>query len=272
MAVHRTYLARDTRRQQLVELGLKLFAKRAYEDVSIDEVAREAGMSKGLLYHYFGSKRGFFNEVVRSAADELVAAIEPDPTLSGPANVRRGLLAWFAFVEARADAYLALMSGGIATGEGVGPILESVREQIVARILDGIGAGEVPPTFRVAARSWLGGVEAAACDWLAHRDVTPEQLADVLVASLLGAFFAAQRHAPTARVQVDLEAGFALLRGLFAVVPQAASAPSSAGGQGDGPQGASPAFASDVSPRESGSPPTSGSRGSRRPRPRRSSR
>lgn len=259
MSGSRKYLTRDTRRTQLLELGLTLFAKRAYEDVSIDEVAREAGMSKGLLYHYFGSKRGFFVEVVRSAAGELLAAIQPDPTLSGPANVRRGLLAWLGFVDVRADAYLALMSGGVPNGEGVGPLIDAVREEIVGHIIEGLGLRTVPPVFRTAARSWIGAVEAAACDWLAHRDTPAEQVADVLMASLFGAIVAAQRNAPSAEMRVDLDAGFALLRGLFSIVP-AAAAPSQEAAAGD-----------EAVSRASASRPASGSRGSRRPRRRPSS-
>ena len=55
----RNYLASDDRREQLLDLGLKLFASRSYEEVAIDDIAREAGISKGLLYHYFGRKRLF---------------------------------------------------------------------------------------------------------------------------------------------------------------------------------------------------------------------
>ena len=64
----------DERRAQLLELGLRLFGDRSYDDVSIDDIAREAGVSKGLLYHYFGSKRVFYAACVEHAAASLLLA------------------------------------------------------------------------------------------------------------------------------------------------------------------------------------------------------
>ena len=63
----------DERRRQLVELGLDLFGSRSYDEVSIDELAAAAGISKGLLYHYFPTKRDFYVATVREAAAQLVA-------------------------------------------------------------------------------------------------------------------------------------------------------------------------------------------------------
>ncbi len=55
----------EERRKQLVALGNELFSKRTYDEVSIDELARAAGISKGLLYHYFPTKRDFYIATVR---------------------------------------------------------------------------------------------------------------------------------------------------------------------------------------------------------------
>ncbi|MEM7676524.1 MAG: helix-turn-helix domain-containing protein, partial [Myxococcota bacterium] len=68
----------DQRRQQLLELGLRLFSERAYDDVSIDDIARAASISKGLLYHYFPGKRVFYVATVRAAAAQLLSRIVPD--------------------------------------------------------------------------------------------------------------------------------------------------------------------------------------------------
>ena len=75
----RSLLDMDSRRAQLLELGLRLFGTRAYDEVSIDDIAQAANISKGLLYHYFGGKRAFYVAVVSDAARRLVAAIDPDP-------------------------------------------------------------------------------------------------------------------------------------------------------------------------------------------------
>ena len=209
------YLTADARRTQLVELGLSLFGARPYEDVQIDEIARAAGIAKGLLYHYFGSKRGLYLEVVRAASAELVAALEPDPGLSGPDNLRRGMLAYFGFVEARADAYVTLMQGGMHSDPDLRALLDDVRATIIQRITRGIGIATLPPAFRVAARSWIGAVEAAALDWLEHRDLEASALADVLAAGLFGQLVVASGLAPVKGAKLDLAAGLRLLGGLM---------------------------------------------------------
>src|SRR5690242_4164925 len=63
----------DERRAQLVALGLAEFGTRTYDDVSIDLIAQAAGISKGLLYHYFPTKRAFYVACVREAAARLLA-------------------------------------------------------------------------------------------------------------------------------------------------------------------------------------------------------
>jgi len=208
----RTYLQRDTRRLKLLELGLRLFATRSYDDVSIDDVAREAGMSKGLLYHYFGGKRAFYTEVVRFAVDNLLERLVIDPALSGPENARRGLLAWFEFVAQQGDAYLAIMHGGLgAADDAVGPIIEEARRVLVDRILEGLEVDVPPPSVRIAVRSWIGAVETAALDWASHRDQEPPEIVDMLMAGLFAQLLVASHHAPGVRLKFDLAAGMRLL-------------------------------------------------------------
>ena len=61
----RTRLSREARQDQLLDLGAELFADKSYEDVHIEVLAEEAGVSRGLLYHYFPTKRAFFAAMVR---------------------------------------------------------------------------------------------------------------------------------------------------------------------------------------------------------------
>lgn len=192
----------DERRQQLLELGLRLFSERAYDDVSIDDIAREAGISKGLLYHYFPGKRVFYVASVRAAAAELLARVAPDPTLDPPERAQRGLGAYLTFVEQRAGAYRALFSGGTGIDEEVAGIIEESRRAIVDQLLQGMGLAAPRPAFRLAARSWIGAVEAASLDWLRQRDVDRETLLTMLV-RLLGA-------AVTIAVEEDPEAKLSL--------------------------------------------------------------
>ncbi|HEX4804843.1 MAG TPA: TetR/AcrR family transcriptional regulator, partial [Conexibacter sp.] len=82
------------RRAELLAIGRQLFAKHAYDELSIDDVAAEAGVAKGLLYYYFRSKRGFYLATIRAEADELLALAQPDPALPPAERLRRTLDAY----------------------------------------------------------------------------------------------------------------------------------------------------------------------------------
>lgn len=205
----RTYKTRDERHAQLLAVGLQLFSSLPYDDVSIDTIAAGAGVSKGLLYHYFGSKRALYVAVVQYAAGELLRAIAPDPDRPGVANARRGLEAYLGFVSERADAYLTLMSGGLGADPEVQATLEATREVIAAQLLAGAKLDGAGPAARLAARAWLGGVEAGSVDWLRRRDVDVTVLIDLFSASLFVHLVAAARlsGAPSGLDALPLLAG-----------------------------------------------------------------
>ena len=196
-------------------LGVRLFGTRPYDEVQIGDIADAAGIAKGLLYHYFGDKRGLYLEVVRAASAELLQTLVHDPGLTGPENLRRGLSAYLGFVEARAEAYLALMRGGLQRDVEVERIIESVRLRIIERLAHGLGLKKLAPAFRTAARAFVGGVEAAALDWLEHKDMTMEALVDLLAAGLFGQLVVASSQSPGSGANIDLGSGFRLLGGMF---------------------------------------------------------
>src|SRR5919206_2640468 len=104
-----TRLDVDERRRRLLELGADLFTRFAYDELSMARIAREAGISKALLYHYFPSKQAFFAATLEQAAAELAAAVEPDPSLPAVEQLGRALAAYLAWVEAHAAAYGKLL-------------------------------------------------------------------------------------------------------------------------------------------------------------------
>ena len=76
-----TRLDVDERRRRLLELGAQLFARFSYDELSMARIAREAGISKALLYHYFPGKQAYFAATLEEKAAELSALTEPDPSL-----------------------------------------------------------------------------------------------------------------------------------------------------------------------------------------------
>jgi AcrR family transcriptional regulator len=183
----------DERRAQLVSLGLDLFAARSYDDVSIDELARQAGVSKGLLYHYFPTKRDFYVATVHEAAHQLLTRTETSETLPPLERLRVGLDAYLDYVEAHAQAYAALMRGGVGSDPEVAKIIDDARTRMVDRLLEGLPGIPPTPLVRAAARGYVGFCEATSLDWLDNRATPRSELRDLMIEVLHAAVTIASR-------------------------------------------------------------------------------
>ena len=173
----------DVRRQQLLTLGLEMFSKHAFDEVSIDDIAHQASISKGLLYHYFGSKRDFYVAVIQQAADHLVEATDTThlPLVD---RAREGLSRYLDFAEAHSGAFVTLLRGGIGNDVVVQQVIESTRTRILDRIEVSIGLQSPSAIFRLAIRSYLGLVESATVDFLERKSVDRATLLQFLITSI----------------------------------------------------------------------------------------
>jgi AcrR family transcriptional regulator len=187
-----TRLEVEERRRRLLELGAELFARHSYEELSMARIAREAGISKALLYHYFASKQAYFAATLEQAATELAAQIEPDPSLPPEQQLASSLDAYLDWVERHADAYAKLIRSVGAVPE-VRELVERVREATTERITAGLVPGGRPaPALRTAVRGWLWFIDGAVLDWLDHRDLDRAALHGLLLGTLLGAVASAR--------------------------------------------------------------------------------
>ena len=178
----------DERRRQLVALGLELFSSRAYDEVSIDELAAAAGISKGLLYHYFPTKRDFYVATVRAAAAQLVERTSTPSTGDPLERLRMGLDEYLDYVMEHEKPYSALLRSGVGADEEVAHIVDETRDALCARLVEGVPLEAQGPLVRIALRGWLGFVEAATLDWLdAKRKVKRDKLRDMLASVLMKA-------------------------------------------------------------------------------------
>jgi AcrR family transcriptional regulator len=180
----RIRLDNDQRRAQLLALAKRAFSEQSYDEVSIDDLAREAKISKGLLYHYFPTKRDLYVAGLTEIANDLVAAITMVPEDAAPADrVRLGLDAYLAHVVEHSRAFVSLMRGGIGSDPEVALVVEGVRSRLFQRFLSGSPfAGMVAgdPKFELAIRGWIGFVEAASIDWCANPRLTRVELRELL--------------------------------------------------------------------------------------------
>jgi AcrR family transcriptional regulator len=161
----------DERRRQLVTLGTQLFGTRTYDDVSIDEVARAAGISKGLLYHYFPTKRDFYVATVREAAAQLIELTDTPEQMDPVDRLRAGLDAYLDYVLGHSPAYESLIRGGIGVDAEVARIVDETREVFCSRLVQDLDVrGEL---VRLALRGWIGFVEATTLTWLSREERLP---------------------------------------------------------------------------------------------------
>ncbi len=172
----RARLGNDERRAQLVALGLDAFAARSYDEVSVDDIARAAGVSKGLLYHYFPTKRDFYRAAIGDVAKRLLEETTAPESLPPAERLRHGLERYLAFAERHGLEYAALLKGGVGSDLDVGRIIDDTRSAIVERALRGVPGAEPTPLLRTAIRGWVGFVEATSLEWAERRDVETEAL------------------------------------------------------------------------------------------------
>jgi AcrR family transcriptional regulator len=167
----------DERRRRLLERGADLFARHSYDELSMAAIARAAGVSKALLYHYFPSKQDFFGAVLAEGVAELVAVVDAD---APPAEQLDAFLGW---VELRGGAYVKLVRVG---SPEVRELMDAVREATAGRILAGL-PGAATPERRIAVNAWLWFMDGAIVDWLEHRDLDRAALRALLLRALEGA-------------------------------------------------------------------------------------
>jgi AcrR family transcriptional regulator len=174
----------DERRAQLLEVGTELFSKHSFEELSMAQIAREAGISKALLYHYFPSKEEFFKAALAEAAAELAQRTAPDEARPPLEQVRGSTRACVDWIGERGPAYMKLLQSVGAVPE-LRETVTAIRDLTSARIIDGlVPEAERTPAKRAAVRAWLWFMDGVLLDWIEHRDRDADAVADQLVGSL----------------------------------------------------------------------------------------
>jgi AcrR family transcriptional regulator len=173
---------RAVREQEILDVAEREFAEHGYGGASMDTIAAGAGISKPLVYSYFGSKDGLYRELVRRAGDNFRATVA-DVTATGPADVRmwRGIVAYFDFVERYRWGWTVLYSQ-YAGGGALAQELDANRAAVTDLLADlfvavararGM-AEELLPEVRVSAHTFEGAAEGLGRRWLQHPEEPKE--------------------------------------------------------------------------------------------------
>jgi AcrR family transcriptional regulator len=199
-------LSTDARREQLLSAGVRLLATRSYDEVSIEEIARAAGVSKGLLYHYFPTKKDFLIAAIERGQDELAALTAPDPGLPFTEQLAASLDRFLDFVEEHEAAYAAIFRSRGGGDAEIQAALEVGRGQRMDGVLKSLAGWEDPPAsvertpaLETAVQGWFFFIEGAVLRWLERRDLERDQLRELLASGLIGSLTAAESLTSSAR-------------------------------------------------------------------------
>ncbi|MGW4276874.1 TetR/AcrR family transcriptional regulator [Streptomyces seoulensis] len=187
-----------TRRAELIAIGRRLFADTSYDALSMDDIARQAQVAKGLIYYYFRSKRGYYLAIIEDSVADLIAFAASGHELPAVERVHRTVDGYLRYAEHNQAAYRTIVSGGVGFDTEVQAVRDGVREAIVATIAEGAyGRTAVTAPARMGLIAWVCGVEGATLDWIARPELSRDTMRDLLVKTLGGALRAIEELDPT---------------------------------------------------------------------------
>ena len=189
-APRRSRMARPERERQILAVAHAQFAARGFRAVTMDDVAAEVGVTKPLLYNYFGNKERLYLACLEQAAAALTQTLTAAAAAAAtPADaLRDGLRAFFAFVDAHRDRWRLLYDETLPASGEVAERVAEQREQLsrlVATLIEQLvdpATAEPGPAADGLAHALLGAAEALARWWLADGRLTAPVTAELLIA------------------------------------------------------------------------------------------
>jgi AcrR family transcriptional regulator len=191
-------MSTEERREQLLAAGAELFGRRPYDEVSIGEIAAAAAVSKGLLYHYFPTKKDFVIAALRRGEQELGELTAPDPSLPPAEQLDAALDRFLEFVKQHAAAYMAIFRSRGGGDPEIEATLEQNRQLRLSALIDSLAGWEAAPVriertplLETALQGWIFFVEGAVLRWLEQDDIERGELHRLLRRALVDSLVSA---------------------------------------------------------------------------------
>jgi len=175
-------LTADQRRRQILGSARELMLDRGLDEVSVESAAEQAGVSPGLLFHYFGSQGGFRDALVELVAKELLEQIAPDRGLAPSAQLRSGIERFVDAVSGHPKLYQAVARHGARGGPGrMAGLHRAARATLAEWIIGAVTAAGADRTPRVqlAVAGWLAFMEEAVLGALSGVDLGRDDLVEL---------------------------------------------------------------------------------------------
>jgi AcrR family transcriptional regulator len=163
--VRRTRLSHDDRRRQLLGIGLAKLVDKPIQHLSVDEVAAEAGISRGLLFHYFPTKRDFYLACIEAAGRRILRNTEADPALPAREQVESMVRLFVEQIDRRRAFYLSLLHGTGTADVSLVEVYDAIWEQATTRVMTALS---LEPPARPVVHAWWAYVEDQALAWSAE--------------------------------------------------------------------------------------------------------
>ncbi|MGB0113639.1 MAG: helix-turn-helix domain-containing protein [Ilumatobacteraceae bacterium] len=177
-------MEREERRDQILLVATRLFAERPYSEVSVNDIAEQAGIARGLMHHHFGSKRDLYLEVVRAASQ--VPEVSVDASAPG-ATWSAAVDGFLAAIENHPDMWMnAVNVGGAERDDEVAAILDATREILADQTLAAIGLADRAddPVVRAFMRAWGGFVQELTVEWIGRERLDLDRVRTAMIATL----------------------------------------------------------------------------------------
>ncbi|GAA1122129.1 MULTISPECIES: TetR/AcrR family transcriptional regulator [Microbacterium] len=191
----RSRLSPDQRRAQLIAIGVGFLAEHPLEELTIEELAARAGVSKALIFHYFDSRQGVERAIVTTARDSLLLASEPRPDLPPRERIHDTLLRIAGFVREHSGTFSSLVRGVASGDSAVRAIVDESRELNALRLLEAFTELGIPDSaaLRVALRAWVSFTEETLLELIVDRRADDDAVVEFLEQTLDGVVDAAGR-------------------------------------------------------------------------------
>jgi AcrR family transcriptional regulator len=185
----RRRLEPDVRRGQILACAVRLFGERPYAEVSTTDIARAAGVARGLINHYFGTKKDLYLEVIRVMLTIPEVAVQSLP--AGDLRTRvDASVSWFLDVVSRHSTSWLAAATAAGTGRDVDVerVLAEAEDTAAEYVLIAVGLAEVAEhreELRGMIRAYVGMASATAKEWLNRDALTRAQVHLLLATTLL---------------------------------------------------------------------------------------